>query len=246
MASSDMRFAGKSVIVTGAGKGIGRAITEMLVERGARVVALSRSQSDLDELTALSGVTAVLVDLAHADAARAAALAALPADYLVNCAGINILEPFLEAKPESFDQVQAINVRAPLIVSQEYAKNRIAAGQGGAIVNISSISAFNGFVDHASYCASKGALDALSRVMAKELGPHGIRVNAVNPGVTLTALAAEAWSDPVKSGPMLSRTPLGRFATPEDVAEVVVFLLSDAAAMIHGASLPVDGGFQAV
>lgn len=245
MASSDMRFEGKSVIVTGAGKGIGRAITQMLVERDARVFALSRSQVDLDDLVGPS-IVPVLVDLADADAARAAALAALPADYLVNCAGINILEPFLDANPESFDQVQAINVRAPLIVSQEYAKNRIAAGQGGAIVNISSISAFNGFVDHASYCASKGALDALSRVMAKELGPHGIRVNTVNPGVTLTALAAEAWSDPVKSGPMLSRTPLGRFATPEDVAEVVLFLLSDAAAMIHGVSLPVDGGFQAV
>ena len=240
-----MRFEGKSVIVTGAGKGIGRAITQMLAARDAKVFALSRSQSDLDEL-ADTAILPVLVDLADVQATRAATQAALPADYLVNCAGINILEPFLDTRPDSFDQVQAINVRAPLIVSQEYARSRIAAGLGGAIVNVSSISAFNGFTDHASYCASKGALDALTRVMANELGQHGIRVNAVNPGVTLTALAAEAWSDPAKSGPMLSRTPLGRFAKPEDVAEVVLFLLSDAAAMVNGVSLPIDGGFQAV
>ncbi|MFK4808827.1 SDR family oxidoreductase [Devosia sp. ZW T5_3] len=240
-----MAFAGKTAIVTGAGKGIGRAITQMLAARGARVFALSRSQSDLDAL-AHPAIVPVLVDLADTEATRAASRAALPADYLVNCAGINILEPFLDTSPDSFDQVQAINVRAPLVVSQLYARSRIAAGLGGAIVNISSISAFNGFIDHASYCASKGALDALTRVMANELGPHGIRVNTVNPGVTLTALAAEAWSDPAKSGPMLSRTPLGRFATPDNVAEAVLFLLSDAAAMVNGVSLPVDGGFQAV
>lgn len=240
-----MAFAGKTAIVTGAGKGIGRAITQMLVARGAEVFALSRSQSDLDAL-AHPAIVPVLVDLADIAATRAATRAALPADFLVNCAGINILESFLDTSPESFDQVQAINVRAPVIVSQLYAKSRIAAGLGGAIVNISSISAFNGFTDHASYCASKGALDALTRVMARELGPHGIRVNAVNPGVTLTALAAEAWSNPEKSGPMLSRTPLGRFAVPDDVAEAVLFLLSDAAAMINGVSLPVDGGFRAV
>ncbi|MET3926336.1 SDR family oxidoreductase [Devosia sp. 2618] len=240
-----MSFAGRTAIVTGAGKGIGRAITEMLVARGARVYALSRSPLELDT-PANPAIIPVLVDLADIEATRTATLAALPADFLVNCAGINILESFLDTSPESFDQVQAINVRAPLIVSQLYASSRIAAGLGGAIVNISSISAFNGFTDHASYCASKGALDALTRVMANELGPHGIRVNAINPGVTLTALAAEAWSDPQKSGPMLSRTPLGRFAVPDDVAEAVLFLLSDAAAMINGISLPVDGGFQAV
>ncbi|MHB1103718.1 MAG: SDR family oxidoreductase [Devosia sp.] len=241
-----MSVSGKTILVTGAGKGIGRAIAVMASGRGAGVVALSRSQDDLDALAAETGARTIRVDLADADAARSAADAAMPADLLVNCAGTNILEAFLETRVESFDTIQAINVRAPLIVSQVYAKHRIAAGGGGSIVNVSSIAAFNGFADHASYSASKGALDGLTRVMTNELGAYGIRVNSINPGVTLTALAAAAWTDPKKAGPMLSRTPRGKFGTPEEVAEVVLFLLSDAAAMINGVALPVDGGLMAV
>jgi L-xylulose reductase len=241
-----MNFTGKTILVTGAGKGIGRAVAVLAAKRGANVVAMARTQHDLDELARETGARTIKVDLADANDARAAAEAAMPADLLVNCAGINILEPFLDTRVESFDTIQAINVRAPLIVSQVYAKNRIAAGIGGAIVNISSIAAFNGFANHASYSASKGALDGLTRVMTQELGPHGIRVNAVNPGVTLTALAAVAWTDPAKSGPMLSRTPRGKFGTPEEVAEVVLFLLSDAAAMVNGITMPIDGGLMAV
>jgi NAD(P)-dependent dehydrogenase (short-subunit alcohol dehydrogenase family) len=241
-----MNFTGKTILVTGAGKGIGRAVAVLAAQRGADIIAMARTQRDLDELANETGARTIEVDLADAEAARAAAEAAMPADLLVNCAGINILEPFLETRVESFDTIQAVNVRAPLIVSQVYAKNRIAAGGGGAIVNVSSIAAFNGFSNHASYSASKGALDGLTRVMTQELGPHGIRVNAVNPGVTLTALAAVAWADPAKSGPMLSRTPRGKFGTPEEVAEVVLFLLSDAAAMVNGITMPIDGGLMAV
>ena len=127
---------------------------------------------------------------------------------------------------EAFDRLIAVNTRAPLIVSQEYAKDRIARQVAGAIVNVSSNSAFTGFANHAAYCASKGALDAMSRVMANELGTHGIRVNCVNPAITLTAMARKAWSDPEKAAPMLSSMPLGRFIEPEEVAEVVLFLLS--------------------
>jgi NAD(P)-dependent dehydrogenase (short-subunit alcohol dehydrogenase family) len=99
--------------------------------------------------------------------------------------------------------------------------------------------------DHAAYCASKGALDQLTRVMALELGPHQIRVNAVNPTVTLTAMGAMAWGDPAKGDPMRAKIPLGRFAQPRDVAHAVAYLLSDHADMIHGATLPIDGGFTA-
>lgn len=236
-------FDGRRVIVTGAGKGIGRTTARLLAERGAQVTALGRTKADLDSLAAECGARPITVDLADADATRAAAQEAMPADLLVNCAGINILEPFLDVRIESFDAIQAVNVRAPLIVSQEYARARIAAGGGGAIVNVSSVSAFTGFPDHASYCASKGALDAMSRVMAKELGPHGIRVNCVNPTVTMTELAAVAWSDPAKSGPVMSRIPVGRFAETNDVAEIILFLLGERAAMVHGVSMPVDGGF---
>ena len=105
------------------------------------------------------------------------------------------------------------------------------------------MSAFIGFRDHAAYCASKAGLDGLTRVMAVELGPLGIRVNTVNPTVTLTPMGAKAWSDEAKAASMLRRIPFGRFADPDDIAEVILFLLSDAAAMVHGVSLPVDGGY---
>ena len=109
----------------------------------------------------------------------------------------------------------------------------------------SSISAQIGFALHAAYCASKAALDALTRVMAVELGPQGIRVNAVNPTVTLTPMAEQAWSDPAKASQMLSRIPLNRFAQPEEVAQTIAYLLGDEARMINGVSLAVDGGFLA-
>ncbi|KQT69647.1 MULTISPECIES: SDR family oxidoreductase [unclassified Aureimonas] len=238
-----MEFAGKTALVTGAGKGIGRNVARMLAERGASVVALSRSDDDLASLGAEIGSRGIAVDLSDAGATRRAAEAALPAELLVNCAGINILEPFLEMKDESFDLIQAVNLRATAIVSQVVARSLVAARRPGAIVNVSSLSSFLGFRDHAAYCASKGGMDGLTRVMATELGPHGIRVNAVNPGITLTDLARVAWEAPEKGGPMLARTPLGRFCETGDVAEVVCFLLSEKSAMLHGLALPVEGGF---
>jgi L-xylulose reductase len=238
-----MGFEGKTVLITGAGKGIGRETARLLAGKGARIVALSRTQADLDSLRDEIDCTPILVDLADADAARRAALDGMPADYLVNCAGINILEPFVDVTVEAFDMVHAVNTRAAMIVAQEYARARIALGGGGAIVNVSSLSSFIGFDDHASYCASKGAMDAMSRVMANELGKSGIRVNCINPIVTMTELAARAWSDKAKSEPVLNRIPIGRFAETIDIAEVIAFLLSDAAAMMNGLSIPLDGGF---
>lgn len=244
MSTTGADFAGKSVAVTGAGKGIGRAIVKMLAGRGASVVAISRTAADLESLAAETGCRFLAVELADAEATRKAARDAQPVDLLVNCAGYTILEPVLDVSIESFDTLMAINTRSALIMTQEYAKARIAAGQGGAIVNVSSMSAFTGFIDHAAYCASKGALDAMSRVMANELGRKGIRVNCVNPAVTLTDMARKAWSDPAKSTPFLARMPLGRFIEPEEVAEVVLFLLSDRASMVNGISMPIDAGFQ--
>jgi NAD(P)-dependent dehydrogenase (short-subunit alcohol dehydrogenase family) len=239
-----MDFTGKHVIVTGAGKGIGRATAVMLAARGAKVTALSRSADDLEELKRDTGCILIAVDLADADATRAAALAALPADYLINCAGTTELESFLDVQVKNFDLLHAVNTRAPMIISQEYARDMVRRKQPGAIVNVSSVASFIGVPDHAAYCASKGGLDAMTRVMANELGRHGIRVNAVNPIVTNTPMAVKAWSDPAKSGPMLARIPLGRFADPDDMAEVILFLLSDEARMINGLAMPVDGGFM--
>lgn len=238
-------FAGKTVLVTGAGKGIGHATVHLLIERGARVVALSRSAADLAQLKEETGCETIAVDLANADATREAARGAQPVDLLVNCAGIAQLQPFLETTAEAFDLTMNVNVRAAMIVAQECAKSMIARNVGGAIVNVSSLSATVGLPLHAAYCASKGGLDAMTRVMAVELGPHGIRVNAVNPVVTMTPMAERAWSDPVKSGPMLARIPLNRFVQPVEVARSIAYLLSDDSSMVSGVSLAIDGGFQA-
>ena len=240
-----MRFDGRRALVTGAGKGIGRDIVRRLTADGAVVVALSRQAEDLASLAEETGCETIAVDLEHLDAAAEAVQRILPLDLLVNNAGIVRLAPALTVAMSEFAAVLAVNTMAPLRLAQVVAADLIRRARPGAIVNVSSISAATGFADHAAYCASKGGLDAMTRVLAVELGPHGIRANTVNPGVTLTPMAVQAWSDADKSAGMLRRVPLGRFCQPDDVAGVVSFLLSDDAAMLNGVSLDIDGGFHA-
>ncbi len=237
------RFAGRRILVTGAGKGIGRVAVAMLAAEGAEVIAASRAPDDLASLAAETGCRIHAVDLADAAAATAMAEAALPVDALVNNAGIAELAPFVDTTAEMFDRIMAVNARAPMLVAQVVARDWIRRGVKGTIVNVSSIASLWGTPDHAAYGASKAALDSLTMTMAQELGPFGIRTNSVNPVVTLTPMAERAWSDPAKAGSMLARIPLRRFAQPEEVASVIAFLLSDAASMVNGALLPVDGGF---
>lgn len=239
-------FKGKTIIITGAGKGIGRACVELFSQRGAHIIAMSRSLADLDELAAAFGATVISVDLADSAAARAAMKKAGPADALINCAGTNVLESVLDMTEEGYEQVLGINLRAALICAQEFARARIANGGDGTIINVTSIAGHRGFVDHVAYAASKAGLEGATRVMAKELGAYGIRVNAVAPTVTMTELAAKAWSDPAKRDPMLVRHPMKRFAEVDDVARSIAMLVSDDAPMISGAVLPVDGGFLSV
>lgn len=239
-------FERKSVIITGAGKGIGRACAIEMADRGAKVIAMARTGADLDSLAQDIGSKSITVDLMDNTAARAAMKRAGTCDFLINCAGTNVLESVLDMTDTGYEAVMGINLRAVLICAQEFARARVAAGGGGAILNVTSIAGHRGFEEHMCYAASKAGLEGATRVMAKELGAHGIRVNAVAPTVTMTELAAVAWSDPAKKDPMMVRHPIGRFAEVADVAKSIVMLLGDDAPMVTGAVLPIDGGFLAV
>lgn len=240
----EIRFDGKRALVTGAGKGIGRDLVAALVQNGAEVVAVSRSQADLEALKAEVPCEIIAADLTSAEESRRAAEAAGDIDLLVNNAGIARLEPFLEASVESIDETMAVNLRSPFIVSQVIAKQMIERGVKGSIVNISSMASWGALQDHAAYCASKAGLDMLTQVMALELGPHSIRVNSVNPTVVMTPMGRMAWGDPAKGGKMLARIPLGRFAETSEVCDAILYLLSDHASMVHGMIFPLDGGFH--
>ncbi|MBC8750944.1 MULTISPECIES: SDR family oxidoreductase [Paraburkholderia] len=238
-------FSGRSILVTGASSGIGRATVEALRASGASVVAAARNGNELARLAEQTGCEPLRLDVAD-EAAIDAALASLePFDGLVNCAGTALLERALDTTAASFDRVMAVNARGAVLVAKHVARGMLDAGRTGSIVNVSSQAALVALDDHLSYSASKAALDALTRALCIELGPHGIRVNSVNPTVTLTPMAVLAWSDPVKRDPALQAIPLRRFAESAEVAAPILFLLSDAASMISGVCLPIDGGYTA-
>lgn len=231
------------ILVTGATSGIGLDIARALAELGANLVLIGRNQDILAELEQSLGALTLAIDITD-EAAVTAAFSEMPVlDGLVNCAGISILDDVLDVKAKDLDQIMATNVTASAVVAREAARHMIANGRQGSIVNVSSQAATAALPGHLGYCASKAAMDAMTRVLCLELGPKGIRVNSVNPTVTLTPMAERAWADPAKRDPMLAAIPLGRFATPREVALPVAFLLSSAASMISGASLPIDGGF---
>ncbi|TSK14496.1 Beta-1,3-N-acetylglucosaminyltransferase radical fringe [Bagarius yarrelli] len=224
--------------------GIGRATALALARGGAEVIAVTRTQADLDTLVhECASIKPVCVDLADWNATENALKDVGPVDLLVNNAGCATLEPFLEITQDSFDTSFSVNVKAALHVAQIVAKGMKARGSGGSIVNISSQASHRAFKDHAVYCATKGALDMMTKVMALELAPYQIRVNSVNPTVVLTDMAKIGWSDPVKANSMISRIPMGKFAEVEDVVHAILFLLCDKSSMTNGVFLPIDGGF---
>lgn len=242
----EINFKGKRALVTGAGRGLGKAIAKALLKCGAEVIVLEKLEQDLKTFKEEEpSIIPLLCDLTDWDATRKVVEGVGPVHLLVNNAGVAAITPFVDVKKEELDWVFSVNFQAIVNVSQVVVKGMIARGEGGAIVNISSMTTKVAFPEHTSYSSSKGAVDTLTRVMALELGPHQIRVNAIHPTIVMTDMGKIAWEDPKKHMKYLVRTPMGHFAEPTDVADGTVFLLSDMAKMINGTVLHIDGGLTA-
>ncbi|CAH0386779.1 unnamed protein product [Bemisia tabaci] len=241
----EFNFEGKTVLVTGAGQGIGKGICMKLAKCGAQVIAVSNLTSQLDDLKAeVPSIRPIQVDLDNWNETREKLKDVGPVDGLVNNAGVAFINSFFDITENDFDRSFNVNVKAVINVSQMVAKGMVERKKG-AIVNVSSQSSMKGHEDHTVYCGTKAAVDGVTRVMALELGKHNVRVNCVNPTVVLTPMGRNWWGEPSRGEPMLSRIPLGRFAEVEEVVNTILFLLSDSASMINGVTLLVDGGHVA-
>jgi L-xylulose reductase len=233
------------ILVTGASGGIGGATVRQLRAAEADVIASGRNVEQLKTLAAETGCRSLPFDLTSEESVRSA-LEGLDVWGVVNCGGFGgeVATP-METDIAVFDKVISINARGALLVIKYAAQSMIRLGKGGSIVNVSSQAALVALRGHISYGSSKAALDNITRVSALELGKHGIRVNSVNPTVVMTEMSAFYWGRPEIGEPFLKVMPLGRWATEDEIAGPIVFLLSDGASMISGVSLPIDGGFTA-
>lgn len=240
-----MDFHNRLILVTGATGGIGAAIVRNLSRSNARVLAAGRNLEALKELREETGCDTVAFDLTS-EQEVAAAIEGTGVWGVVNCGGWGgQIATVIDADIDVFDEVIAINTRGALLVTKYAAREMIAGGEGGAIVNVSSQASLIALHNHVSYGASKAALDNITKVSALELGKYNIRVNSVHPTVVMTKMSEFYWGRPEIGEPFLKAMPLGRWATEEEIAEPVAFLLSDGAAMITGAHLAIDGGYSA-
>lgn len=243
-----MRLEGKAAIVTGGGSGFGAGIARRFAQEGARVMVADINLGAAEAIAAEVGGVAARVDVASNDSVAAMAKAAIEAfgkvDILVNNAGITHLpQPMEEVSEEEFDRVLAVNAKSVYLTARHLVKHMKANG-AGAILNVASTAGVSPRPNLNWYNASKGWMITATRAMAVELAPSGIRVNAINPVAGETPLLKSFMGEdtPEIRAKFLSTIPLGRFSTPEDMANAALFLCSDEASMITGVAMEVDGG----
>ena len=245
---------GRKALITGASKGIGAEIAVVFAEAGADIVALGRDAADL--ATTAAAVRAhgrrcltLSAEMGHSTEPVTACERALAEwgtiDILVNSAGMAHVAPALDFSTEAWDQMMAINLRAPFLTARTLAPAMIAQ-RWGKVINISSQTGVIALDDHAAYAASKGGLNALTKSLCAEWARHNVQVNAICPTVVMTPMGRKVWGAPEKGDPFRAATPARRFAEPVEVADAALYLASDASAMVNGALLMVEGGFTSV
>ena len=244
------RLDGRRALVTGAGRGIGLAAAAALAQAGAHVVLAARTASEIEQASAqirADGGSAepLRLDVTDIPAVRAAIAAQPPFDVLVNNAGTNRPAPFLEVSEQDYDAITTLNQRAAFFVAQAAARRMVEAGIGGSIIHVSSQMGHVGGARRTVYCMSKHGIEGLTKAMAIDLASHGIRVNAIGPTYIDTPLTRPFWSDAAFHSDVLRRIKLGRLGKVEDLMGAVVYLASDASALVTGTSLLVDGGWTA-
>ncbi|NBB97771.1 MAG: SDR family oxidoreductase [Alphaproteobacteria bacterium] len=244
------RLDGKRVLVTGASSGIGLGCAMALAEAGAAVTMVARGAERLyaaaDAIRATGAeAQAQPLDIADISALRSFIAENGPFDVLVNAAGIARHSPALDTTEEDFDAVAAVNIKAAYFAAQAVARGLIAAGKPGSLIQISSQMGHVGGVDRAVYCATKHAVEGMTKAMAMEWGPHGLRVNTICPTFILTPLTQATFDIPERRAWIESKIKLGRAGQVEDVMGAVLYLASDASALVTGTALKVDGGWTA-
>jgi NAD(P)-dependent dehydrogenase (short-subunit alcohol dehydrogenase family) len=244
------RLDGKRALVTGAGRGIGLAAASALADAGAHVTLLARTRGEVEAGAAAIGgrhqkAEALVLDVTDLPAMQRAIARAGPFNILVNNAGTNRPKMLLDVTVEDFDAIMDLNVRAAYFVVQAVARRLIEAAQAGSIINVSSQMGQVGAARRSVYCASKHAMEGFTKAMAIELAPHNIRVNTLGPTFLETPLTKPFFENSAFKSEVLAKIKLGRLGTVEDVLGAILFLASDASALVTGTSLLVDGGWTA-